>query len=40
MNGYDGNETILQSTRVLLILYNDEDEGSSKFIGFGKKDTS
>jgi hypothetical protein len=40
MNGYDGNETILHSTRVLLILYNDEKEGSSEFIGFGKKDTS
>jgi hypothetical protein len=40
MNSYDGIETRLQSTMFLLILYNDEKEGSSKFIGFGKKDTS
>jgi hypothetical protein len=40
MDGYDGIETRVQSTRVLLILYNDDREGSSEFIGFGKKDTS
>jgi hypothetical protein len=39
MDGYDVNETRLQST-MLLILYNDEKEGSSEFIGFGKKDAS
>jgi hypothetical protein len=40
MDGYGGNETSLKSTMFLLILYNDEKEGSSEFIGFGKKDTS
>jgi hypothetical protein len=40
MDSYEGNETRLQSTMFLLILYNNGKEASSKFIGFGKKDTS